>query len=279
MLYTGYTPYIASLPNQIMTDDWYSALEWLGDNSPDPFSNPDLYYDLYPPQNEFVYPPSAYGVMSWWDYGYFIMQIAHRIPNANPTQTGAPVAGKFFTAENETAADQVADKAGTKYVVIDYLMATTAKFYAMAQWAGLSSDDFYGIYYIPPPSGQTTGQFAYLFYPTYYQSIAARLYNFDGKAQAGKQPVVISYEDRTTSTGFEYRAVTAVQPFSTYEQAQTYVASQTTGNWRIVGVDPFTSIVPLEAVTDYQLVYTTQSSNETIQQGQPVKIFEYLSAS
>jgi len=80
--------------HSIMDEGWYSSLLWLKDNSPEPFNDPDFYYELYPPRDEFEYPETAYGVMSWWDYGYFMMQISHRIPNSNPGQAGAVQAGR-----------------------------------------------------------------------------------------------------------------------------------------------------------------------------------------
>jgi dolichyl-diphosphooligosaccharide--protein glycosyltransferase len=261
---------LAGSGNFVMDEGWYNSLLWLRDNSPEPFGDPDFYYDLYPPRDEFEYPGSAYGVMSWWDYGHFIMQIAHRIPNANPGQAGAVKAGEFFTALNESSGNEVADEEGTKYVVIDFMMATS-KFYAMAQWANKTEDDFYGIYYIPFEEG---GQWAMLYYPAYYQSVVARLYNFDGKNATPAQSVVISYEEKTGSTGQKYKEVASGQPFDTYEQAQAYVANQTSGNWRIVGVDPFTSIVPLEELGSYERVYPAEPAitiNQTT-----VKIFRYL---
>jgi dolichyl-diphosphooligosaccharide--protein glycosyltransferase len=261
---------LAGSGNFVMDEGWNNSLLWLKDNSPEPFDNPDFYYELYPPQNEFEYPATAYGVMSWWDYGHFIMQIAHRIPNANPTQTGAVEAGQFFTALNESSANEVADERGTKYVVIDFLMATS-KFYAMAQWAGKSEDDFYGIYFIPLQEG---GQVAMLYYPAYYQSMVARLYNFDGKNVTPTQPIVISYEERTSSGGQKYKEVTSGQPFPTYEEAQAYVANQTSGNYRIVGIDPFSSIVPLEPLNSYERIYPA-AANITINTT-TVKIFKYL---
>ena len=263
---------LAGSGNFVMDEEWYNSLLWLKDssNSPEPFDNPDFYYELYPPQNEFEYPASAYGVMSWWDYGHFIMQIAHRIPNANPTQTGAVKAGQFFTALNESSANEVADEEGTKYVVIDFMMATS-KFYAMAQWAGKSENDFYDIYYIPVEGGL---QPAGLYYRAYYESTVARLYNFDGKNATPTQPVVISYEEKTSSNGQKYKEVTSGRPFPTYEEAQTYVANQTAGNYRIVGVDPFSSIVSLEALSSYERIYPAEA-NLTINQT-TVKIFRYL---
>ena len=264
---------LAGSGNFVMDEGWYNSLLWLRDNSPEPFDDPDFYYELYPPRDEFEYPETAYGVMSWWDYGHFIMQIAHRIPNANPGQAGAAKAGEFFTALNESSANEVADSQGTKYVMIDFMM-TTSKFYAMAQWAGKSEDDFYGVYYIPLQEG---GQWAMLYYPAYYQSAVARLYNFDGKNVTPTQPVVISYEEKTAPTGEKYKEVTSGQPFPTYEEAQAYVANQTSGNYRIVGIDAFSSIVPLEELSSYERVYPLEA-NITINMT-TVKVFKYLGSS
>jgi len=259
---------LAGSPNYVMDKGWYTSLLWLRDNSPEPFGDPDFYYELY--KTPFQYPESAYGVMSWWDYGYFIMQIAHRIPNANPGQAGAVQAGQFFTAQNESSANEVADKEGTKYVVIDHMMPTS-KFYAMAEWAGKSVDEFYEYYYVPPSSSGSSGQWAMLYYPAYYNSTVVRLYNFDGKAVTPTQSIVISYEE-TEYEGQKYKEVTSGQPFSSYEDAQAYVANQTSGNYRIVGVDPFSSPVPLEKLNSYKLVYPLGAAiNATT-----VKIFEYL---
>jgi oligosaccharyl transferase (archaeosortase A-associated) len=273
-LYIGYTRPLAESPS-LMDEGWYSSLLWLKDNSPDPFSDlndPNFYYELY--KTPFQYPESAYAVMSWWDYGYFIMQIAHRIPNANPTQARAAEAGQFFTAQNESSSNELADKMGTKYVMIDYAMATPAKFYAMAEWAGNSSNEFYEVYYMPPTEQGGQGQWALLFYPAYYQSMVARLYNFDGKAVAvnATQTAVISYEEMVASDGTKYKQITWGQYFPSYEDAQAYVANQTSGNYKIVGVDPFTSPVPLEALNSYQLVYPLEGTINTT----TVKIFEYL---
>jgi oligosaccharyl transferase (archaeosortase A-associated) len=261
---------LAGSPNFVMDAGWYDSCLWLKDNSPDPFGDPNFYYALYPPRDEFEYPDTAYGVMSWWDYGHFIMQIAHRIPNANPGQAGAPDAGKFFTALNESAANEVADREGTKYVMIDYQMVT-GKFYAMAEWAGENESDFYGVYYVQTQSG---GQWTVLYYPAYYESMVARLYNFDCKNVTPAQPYVISYEERTTSGGQGYREVTGAQQLPTYEEAQAYVANQTSGNYEIVGIDPFSSIVSLEALSSYKRVYP--ADNVTTINSTTVKIFEYL---
>jgi len=263
---------LAKTSNYIMNKGWYSSCLWLKDNSPEPFDDPDFYYELYPPRDEFEYPETAYGVMSWWDYGYFIMQIAHRIPNANPGQAGAVQAGQFFTAQNESSANERADESGLKYVMIDYAMATS-KFYAMVEWAekqtGKSVDEFYEIYYQQTEDG---GQWGLLYYPAYYRSTVARLYNFDGKAVTPAESIVISYKENVGSEGEKYKEITGGWSFPTYEEAEAYVGNQTSGNYRIVSNDPFSSPVPLEELNSYERVYPSEA---TITK-KTVKIFEYL---
>jgi oligosaccharyl transferase (archaeosortase A-associated) len=263
----GRVEVLAGQSNYIMNEGWYNSMSWLKDNSPEPFGDPQFYYELYPPRNEFEYPETAYGVMSWWDYGYFIMQIAHRIPNANPGQAGAREAGKFFTAQNESSANKVADELGTKYVVIDNAMAT-GKFYAMVDWAGGNLSNFYDYYYQQTEDG---GQWGMLYYPAYYNSTVSRLYNFDGKAIVPAESIVISYQERTIEGGV-YKEITNGWSFPTYEAAEAYVGNQTSGNYRIVGTDPSSSPIPLEEMDSYELVYPTGN----ITTAGDIKIFEYL---
>jgi len=259
---------LGSAPNYIMNEGWYSSCLSLKDKSPEPFDDPDFYYELYPPRDEFEYPETAYGVMSWWDYGYFIMQIAHRVPNANPTQSGATRAGQFFTAQNESSANEFADSFGSKYVMIDYAMAT-GKFYAMVEWANGSVDKFYEYYYLPQQDG---GQWIPLYYPAYYKSTVARLYNFDGKAVVPTESLVISYSEEESPEGISYKLITNAQPFPTYEEAEAYVASQEAGNYRVVSTSPFDSPIPLEELSSYELVYSSGDTTSAT----TVKIFEYL---
>jgi oligosaccharyl transferase (archaeosortase A-associated) len=257
-----------------MDEGWYTSLLWLKDNSPEPFGDPDFYYELY--ETPFHYPESAYGVMSWWDYGYYIMQIAHRMPNANPSQAGAVAAGLFFTAQNESSASGVRLMFGTKYVVIDSLMPT-AKFYAMVDWAGRNESEFFETYYVPAAQTGGQGQWATLLYPAYYQSMVVRLYNFDGKAVTPTQSIVISYDEKVASGGGVYKEVTSAQSFATYKEAEAYISNQASGNYRIVGTSRFSSPVPLKALNSYKLVHQSEATTTVEGQRMPsVKIFEYI---
>ena len=250
---------------------WYSALAWLRDNSPEPFGDPDYYYELYPPRAGFEYPDTAYGVMSWWDYGYHIMQISRRIPNSNPGQAGAGQAAQFFSAQDEGSANEVADRLGSKYVVVDSVMPISFV-HALARWTGIGLELFYDTYYHRTQDGGLVQM--RLYHPAYYRSVVVRLYNFDGQAVVPAESGVISYteEERTGR-----KIVTGYWPLTTYEEAAAYIADQGTDNYRIVSPDPFSSPVPLEKLNSYQLVY---ESPATVRLGDRVmprlKIFEYL---
>ena len=172
--------------------DWYESLSWMKGNTPDPGVD---YYALYeePAINEttnrmedYDYPPEAYSIISWWDYGHWITRIAHRIPVANPFQQGIggpigsdkPGACVFFIAKNEADANEVADALGVRYVVSDFMMADAwnafyNKFGAMTVWAGDT-----GGYY-----AQVTTEEGPRVVPSakYFSTMEARLHIFDGK--------------------------------------------------------------------------------------------------
>jgi oligosaccharyl transferase (archaeosortase A-associated) len=267
----------------IMDEGWYSSLLWLKDNSPEPFGDPDFYYELY--ETPFQYPESAYGVTSWWDYGYFIMQIAHRIPNANPGQAGAVEVGKFFTAQSENSAQEIVNQYDlrTKYVVIDYAMPYT-KFYAMVEWASGNLSEFYEYYGVPPQAkGGNPQWLGILRYPAYYKSTVVRLYNFNCEAVVPSENsvVVIPWNGTSIWSGLQYKIITGEPKyFSSYEEAETYVSSQTSGNYAIGSLDPFSSPVPLEELNSYELIYQSDATTTVAGLTLPsVKIFEYLGPS
>lgn len=129
-------------------NDWYEALSWMRENTPDPGVD---YYALYdvPEGGGYDYQESAYSVMSWWENGHWITRIAHRIPVANNFQQGIgghyqgnrPGASVFFTAGDEEKANEIADALDVRYVVSEFGMADISnifanKFSGIAFWAG-----------------------------------------------------------------------------------------------------------------------------------------------
>jgi len=242
--------------NTGLSTDWHNALVWLGNNTPEPL--PDYpYYKLQPSKDAYV--QSGYGVMSWWDYGYWISYISHRIPNANPSQMGAKDAGLFFTSGNESEGNAVLDRLGSKYIIIDDAM-NTGKFYAMAVWAGENASDYMSTYYYPDKDGLL--QPTMLLLPAYYKTMCSRLYNFDGKAVVPSQVLAVLAQPQQVQ-GNTIMVIKDVKQYSTYGEAQAFISSNP--NYFIAGQSFSQSIVPLEPLASYSLVYSNSS----------IKIFSY----
>jgi dolichyl-diphosphooligosaccharide--protein glycosyltransferase len=258
-------------------DAWSESLTWLKNNTPEPFGDSDFYYQLYEPPTQgkdYDYPESAYGIMASWDRGHLITRIAHRIPICNPFQQGVWQSARFFTAQYEEPANQIADRLNLKYIVIDSTLATTA-FYSLPTWTGSNPDEFFDLYYQLQKGKLVPFR---LFSPQYYQSLVVRLYNFNGSDVVAESPIVISYEEKTSREGKPYKEITSLQSFSRYEDADAYVLSKKSKKYKIVSDNPFISPMPLGKLEHYMLVYSSDSSVEELGIGMipEVKIFEYI---
>lgn len=134
--------------------EWYESMTWMRNNTPD--TGLDYYGTYERPESgkPYPYPDTAYGVMSWWDYGHVITYWAHRIPNSNPFQSGiggtsSHVAGAstFLIAPTEEEANTVLEKlgvngkSGAKYVVSSAYMAYAIQ-PVFAEWDGTNTDYF-----------------------------------------------------------------------------------------------------------------------------------------
>ena len=194
-------------------------------------------------------------------------------------------AAQFFTTQDISAANGMLDKLGSKYIIIDYPMAMYArqqngrifgKFFAMIDWAGENRKDFFETYYQKTKTGGIEP--VMLYYPEYYQSMCTRLYIFGGEAVIPENStLVISYTEKTAQNGVRYKEISYSHQFATYDEAISYLDSQTGSNYRIVGNDPFASPVPLEKLDNYKLVYESPSKVEPVPGTTTsyIKIFEY----
>ena len=134
-------------------EDWYEALKWLRENTPDPGLD---FYALYkePPVNKdtlkielYPYPETAYGILSSWDVGHIITYYAHRMPNANQFQQGlgridketgiiVPGEASFFIENDENIALKMLDELKTRYIITDYGQALSyGAFMGKTKWA------------------------------------------------------------------------------------------------------------------------------------------------
>ncbi|HVP93939.1 MAG TPA: oligosaccharyl transferase, archaeosortase A system-associated, partial [Methanoregulaceae archaeon] len=280
----------ASLPDEYivatsgglrMNGDWRESLEWMGTHTPDTGVD---YYKIYD-ASTFKYPPQAYGVMSWWDYGHLITYIAKRIPNANPFQAGVAGpngAAAYFMSQSEPVANQVLKNDGTRYVVTDIEM-DTAKFWAMATWYNTSIGvyPYQRTYLIPDPNN--AGQYGpvTLYEAPYFQTMISKLHNFDGSMTDPTTAFYVEYSDPSITT-VPYPVVTGAKNVNVSDglvMVSQYNAQAAAGKHaELLNMAPFLPLSQVPALHNYRLVH--ESPTNAYSSAPPdikyVKVFEFV---
>jgi len=267
---------LARRPLFAPSNAWCEAVDWLRTNTPEPFGGADAYYGLYKPAGQtggFEYTSDSYGVLAWWDYGYWIARIGRRPPATNPG-TGALESAYFFTAQDEAAAGQTIDRYGARYVVLDNEIAShEGKFHALATLSGSDYSRYYDVFFTRQGNQYVP---AIYFFPEYYRSMVVRLYNFDGKAVTPRSIEVIEYREFEAQNGNVYREIVDKKVFSSYGDAQRFIVENSGRNYMIAGEDPAESTVPLDELKGYSPVYSSSHQSTVGTTSQPsIKIFEY----
>jgi len=244
------------------SDAWEETLHWLKANTPEPLDT-GSYDTLYnvPADYSFDYPASAYGVTSWWDYGYWITRTGRRLPSANPSQNPAPiinVANLFLSQDRQKALD-IIKTLNSKYIILDETLTTT-KLWAVATWAGIDSSAYTSVFYYQNGSQVVPVQVYDL---NYYKLLSVRLFNFSGKASTSEKPIVITYDERTATNGQTYRLITDAEEFSSYAAALQYIGDNPDKKLHLAGSNPFVNPIPIEAVPDYEMVFGSSSEIDT----------------
>jgi dolichyl-diphosphooligosaccharide--protein glycosyltransferase len=265
------------------TDAWCESLTWLKDCTPEPFGDADFYYARYETPFDYSKYPDVYGVTSWWDYGYWIIRIGHRIPTLNPGGQSAiiPTVANLLLARDEASAVQISDKLGSRYVIVDDMMPLIhfdrstgviyGKFSPIASYTDHQDSEFFDMFWQKQTSGSTTSFMpVMLYFPEYYHSLSVRLYSFGGEEVIPQSCRVISYETQTQE-GMDYKVIASDQTLSTYEDAVRFIQGKK--NCLIVSDNPYSCPVPLEKLQHYQLVHDSGQSMSGLPE---VRIFEYV---
>jgi asparagine N-glycosylation enzyme membrane subunit Stt3 len=251
-----------------------ASLDWLRENTPEPFAASDYYFARYRPGDTLA---PTYTMMAWWDYGYEIIRLARRVPVANPTQAGADVAGRFFTAIDEGEAVKILDAHQTRYVIAHADVpilprgeVVQGKFETMVWWSGKQVGRYWETFLTKDPKSGQLGPLV-LFHPEYYQTVMVRLYVYGGGPYVPKDTTyVVTYRDHANADGTTSKEILESRRFKTYEGATAWMDRMGHTGRTIVGLDPKQTPVPLAAVTRLRLVHESSDVPPA------VRIFEYL---
>jgi dolichyl-diphosphooligosaccharide--protein glycosyltransferase len=273
-------------PGRLIEKNWVETMEWLPAHTPDPGVD---YLREYQKDN-FVYPTTAYGILSWWDYGHYITFIGKRIPVTNPFQdnlVGPSGAAAFLLADSEQNGSKILDTSGTRYVITDTSLGTD-KLASVAIW----SDNETGWYpyvrsfYQTDPAQKNQMMRSNREFPPYYQTMMTRLHNFDGSMQI---PGTITYlEYYYLNTGGLLYSVIANTRYLNVSSANAAILNFKPGysgaTEAVLVGDYLHPIEKVPALRHFRLVYEStgdsqglvNNDNSGVESVNFVKVFEYV---
>ncbi len=202
-LLSDYSIATTTTKNTLIPPQWTEILEWVDSVAP---GESVTYLGPYDGDN-WTYPAGSYSILSWWDYGHWITYLSKRIPVTNPFQDNVGISSYYFFAESEVAANHIADRLDTRYIITDWKMADS-KFPSMVAWYRNSVADnavtdnyYYQEFRLPQKQGQTNQTRLSLKFQPYYQTMVSRLQNFDGTMVEPRDVVYIEYDIPATRSG------------------------------------------------------------------------------
>jgi len=292
--------YGMSTPQREISPDWIESLVWTQTNTPQTGID---YFQQYEARG-FSYPPGAYGIMAVWDAGHWITFISRRIPNTNPFQDhlyGTSGTAAYFLSRNESDADLLLAKYGGKYVITDSNMAVDT-FTNLVPWQSKTTDisPYVKWFMVSDATHPSQLQKIHLYDDAYFQTMVARLHNFDGSMTLPKTGEYVQYTIRPVPAPGETagdvngyaRVITSVQERDIRTvQNDSLIAPEgtalTTGRFADLFSDlPNQSLLEVPALRHYRLIHESpsnatvnlfpESGTITLTDIKSVKIFEYV---
>jgi dolichyl-diphosphooligosaccharide--protein glycosyltransferase len=287
-------------PEHELSADWVESTTWLANNTP---STGVDYFGEYPSPG-YTYPNSSYGIMASWDSGHWIMFFGHRIPITNPFQNnleGSSGAAAYFLTQDESDANTILNGLGGRYVVVDSNLAVTT-FTNLVPWATGSTDisPYISWFVMPAPENAKVLEKIHKYNNGYFQTMAARLYNFDGSLTMPRNAEYVQYTIRQVPAPGEsagdmngYARVISgdntvdisrgITNLSLIPESGTLSASQYAELYSGHSNEP---VATVPALKHYRLVHESpenatvttfpESKSETLTGIKTVKIFEYV---
>ena len=291
--------YASDTGDRSLSSDWLESLRWLSEKTPDPGIG---YFDQYERVN-YTPPAESYGILAIWDAGHWITFFSHRLPVTNPFQdnlAGKTGAAAFFLSDNETQSDNIRANFRAHYVITDSSLAVD-QFTNLVPWVSGSVDisRYIKWFLVSDPSDPSHLRKIHLFDNGYFQTMAVRLYAFDGSLAIPGQAEYVRYiireptaQESSDVSGYS-RVITDIHPINltTANGTDTPILPEgpellPTSYADIFSTMPDKPVKKVPALSHYRLVHESPSnasvipfpeSESMVLEGiRSVKIFEYV---
>lgn len=230
--------------------DWMAALDWLKRNTPEPFGNQNTWLAL----QDKPFSSAGYGVGVWWDHGYWVQYLGRRVPTANGTQVNASEMARILLSGD----GKVGGPASLRYLMVDSSLCAfpnvpAHRFASMGILAGIDGGTF-----ARKLHDRSLGESRTVYLPGYYRTLVARLFLHDGKAHPGTG-VSLWRVGRRDRGGEE---ILESLTFASEQLANEYIEQHPEGSFVLGCTDARVSCVPLEAVANASLVYSSAPTRD-----------------
>ncbi len=241
-------------PAKSVSEEWLESLQWLkkSSNSPE-----EMYYSQFSKQH-FEYPDTMFTVLSWWDYGNWILAIAHLSPATNPFQTNIDSVARYLLSDNHVDAEATADWLHVKYVITtnDYLFDS---FSQIRKWLPevTTDDPYYFYFYQQDPRNKLMFSPMLGMKPAFFNTTLVKLHVNDGSLALANGSVSVQYE-RGLVGGQE---VSLLQKMYPIDQVQTeMMLSQSRINQEIISLQYTSPVTDTPALQNYRLIYESNGT-------------------
>jgi hypothetical protein len=260
-----------------MPEYWFNAMQWLRENTPEPFQSADYYLARYGSERRVA----SFSVMNWWDQGYWIVQTGRRVPVANPTQGGAAAAARFFTETDEAAALEILTQQRARFAIADWELpfrdgannALAGRFQNLADWAGIPTSRYYTLCFARATEVDPW-QAVWVFHEPYYQSMVYRMMVLGGQAVVpANNTWVVETRERADVNGRRFCELVSRTQHASADEARQ-VAAQRGSGFRPAGLTPWHPAFPAEAIIGLREVATFRDPAQKANESPMIRIFE-----
>ncbi|QVV88797.1 oligosaccharyl transferase, archaeosortase A system-associated [Methanospirillum sp. J.3.6.1-F.2.7.3] len=253
---------------ELYAEDWKSALLWMNDSTP----NYGFDYHTIYSKNNFLYPKDVYTVGSGVNQGLKVLGIGKRIPSSSIFLGTYP--SNEYTSHYNPDIDKKLDKKREKYFIsssdlfTDIIGADTTSAYE-------GSNNRILPLYSQIDSGHNLVLVANGLKDSFFKSLFARLYFFDGSEIQAKENNSVRY-DEILINGKTYNLIQKNNPSGFSQILNTNgLRSRKT---EIVSFNSTRSTINLPAISTFRLVYESSSvvSGKKADEIHHIKIFEHV---
>jgi hypothetical protein len=150
------------------------------------------------------------------------------------------------------------------------------RFQNVLDWAGARHAGYYEVAYKRVSNAWVP---VWLFYEPYYRSMAFRLSVLGGAAAVplANSATVVVLGERVDDTGLRFKEILSEATFTTYGAAVEAAARPyATGRALVVGLDPWRTPFPLEALARLREVHAARTPVQKVTESPWVRIFELI---